>query len=75
MYVVSRKIGVNVQRGVRTGNREAKSIWVFCKKALEYCRFTRTRGTRYNDWAVALSRYQVECSATSNFASWDCNQK
>ena len=65
---MSRRIGLEARKGFRTGDGEAKCVRVICKETLEYGRFTRTRGTRYNDWAVDLGRFQVKTLATTNFA-------
>ena len=56
------------RKGAHTGDGEAKGVRVICEETLEYCRFTRTRRARYNDWTVDLCCYQVQNSATTTLA-------
>lgn len=39
-HFVRRRIGVEARKRARTGDGEAKGVWVICKETLEYRRFT-----------------------------------
>ena len=49
---MSGRIGVEAGEGAHTGDGEAKSVRVILEETFEYGRFTGTRGTRYNNWAM-----------------------